>query len=572
VVVSRRENLLFACLALVGAFVIARGIVAGPGFTDVFYHLNAANRLVNGQGLTDPYLWTYIGAPDTLPVPSHLYWMPLTSLSAAFGMWVLNAPGNYYAAQWPFALMFAGTVFIGFWLGGQLGGTRRHAWIAGLLTLFSGFYTRFWGAIDTFAPYAFVGSLGLVFLWMLFAPDKQAGTGKITNRYVYAAGAGVCAGLAHLTRADGVLLLLVGLAVVLWGSRPSPPNPLSLSARGKDTPPSNSFPVPEKGNKVDSGSKMTQNGVWTIGNRAGLMAVMMLAYGLTMTPWFIRNLNAIGTPMPLGGTQAIWFREYDDIFSYPPDASPSTLFADGVGAFVDSRWLALTNNLGTLIAVEGLVIMTPLMLIGLWRRRGDVRLRAFWLYALGVHLAMTFVFPFPGYRGGLLHSATALVPFWAALGVVGLDDCVDWIAKRRRQWNAATAKWLFSVALVGFAVFLSYSIGTRNMVPPITTPGLYRELTAVVPADARVMINDPAQLYTFTGLSGVVLPNEAPDAIVEIARKYDVRYLLIEGVTADGTSSVAASPELWPLLSNPPDFLKPIPFTPSGTRLYEIVY
>ncbi|MBZ0285089.1 MAG: hypothetical protein K8L97_30415, partial [Anaerolineae bacterium] len=332
------------------------------------------------------------------------------------------------------------------------------------------------------------------------------------------------------------------------------------------------LPVPKRGNKVDFGAFLTQNVEWTIWQRVGLVGVMTVAYGLTMTPWFIRNMNAIGTPMPLGGTQAIWFREYDDIFSYPPDASPSTLFADGLGAFVDSRWLALTNNLGTLIAVEGLVIMTPLMLIGLWRRRSDARLRSFWLYALGVHLAMTFVFPFPGYRGGLLHSATALLPFWAALGVVGLDDCVDWIAKRRRQWNAATAKWLFSAALVGFAVFLSYSIGTRNIVPPITTPGLYRELTAIVPADARVMINDPAQLYYFTGLSGVVLPNEAPDAIIEIARKYDVRYLLIEGVAADGTSSVAASPELWPLLSNPPDFLKPIPFTPSGTRLYEIVY
>ncbi|MFN8564458.1 MAG: hypothetical protein U0703_23210 [Anaerolineae bacterium] len=61
------------------ALVITRGLIAAPGYTDVYYHLNAANRMASGQGLTDPYVWTYIGALDRLPMPSHLYWMPLTS-------------------------------------------------------------------------------------------------------------------------------------------------------------------------------------------------------------------------------------------------------------------------------------------------------------------------------------------------------------------------------------------------------------------------------------------------------------------------------------------------------------
>ena len=77
----------------------------------------------------------------------------------------------------------------------------------------------------------------------------------------------------------------------------------------------------------------------------------------------------------------------------------------------------------------------PLMLVALWRRRRHAFLRGFWLYALGLHLAMTFIFPFSGYRGGLFHSAAALFPWWMALGVVGLDDVIDWIAQRRRQWK-----------------------------------------------------------------------------------------------------------------------------------------
>ncbi len=238
------------------------------------------------------------------------------------------------------------------------------------------------------------------------------------------------------------------------------------------------------------------------------------------------------------------------------------------GAALSSRWEAFTNNLGTFVAVEGLIVMTPLMLVGLWRRRRDGFLRGFWLYALGLHLAMTLVFPYPGYRGGLFHSASALVPWWSALGVVGLDDAVDWAARRRRHWNAHVAKAIFSIALVAIAVFLSLSTALRNGVP-IGTPDLYRTLAAQLPANARVMINDPAQLYYFTGLGGVVLPNEFPDTILDIARKYDVDYLLLEGITDDGRAAQAPQ-ELWSILTSPPDFLTHLPLDVPGARLYEI--
>lgn len=528
--VSTRERLLFIALGLVGAFFITRGLVAAPGYTDVFYHFNAANRLVTGQGLNDAYLWTYIGAPDSLPAPSHLYWMPMTSLLAALGMGLLNAPGDYTAAQWPFALLFAGTVYIGFWLGERLGGTRRHAWFAGLLTLFSGYFTRFWGAIDTFTPYAFFGALCLVFLGLTVNPSLDES--KVTRRpLLYAALAGVAAGLSHLTRADGLLFLLVGWLVIVWPGKP----------------------------------------FWaSFTRRLPALFALTLAYLLVMLPWFIRNQDAIGSPMPLGGTQSIWFAEYNDLFNYPPDATPAAFFADGLGTLFASRWEAFSQNLATFVVVEGLIVMTPLMLLGLWRRRREPFLRGFWLYALGLHLAMTFVFPYPGYRGGLLHSAAALVPWWAVLGVVGLDDAVDWIARRRRTWNPRSARWIFAIALLGVALFLSLSIGLRNRVSSSAMPRDYQELLEKVPSEARVMMNDPAQLYYFTGLGGVVLPNEAPEVIQEIARRYDVDYLLLQEVTPDGLAAYSAPSSLWPILTGPPEFLTPIPMDDPTVRLYAI--
>ncbi len=512
-----RHALVFGLMALVVAFVIVRGLAERPGYTDAFYYFNAADRWVVGDGLTDPYLWTYIGLPESIPTASHQYWMPLTSMLAALGMWVMNAPGDYAAAQWPFALLLAGLAGIGFWLGGRLGGSKRHMWVAGLLTLFSGFFTRFWGMTDNFGPYGFAGAMCLV--WMGLAakvrPEQKA--------YRFGFLAGIFAGLGHLARADGLLLLIVGL-----------------------------------------GTLALNRTMW----RQRLVACLVLTVGylLIMIPWFARNLDVIGSPLPMGGTQAAWYTEYDDIFNYPPGTEVVAFFEDGLSTLVESRWQAFTNNLGTFVAVEGLVVMTPLMLIGLWNRRRNAFLGGFWVYALGLHLAMTFVFAFPGFRGGLFHSSAVLIPWWAALGVVGLDDVVDWYAKRRRRWQPAVAKLVFSSGLVLLAIMLSWRVSSGQRVPA-GQPSLYRELEAAFAQDARVMVNDPAALYYFTGLSGVVLPNATIDIVPEIADQYDVTHLLIEFV-----GGVPATPAEFVFdFDNPPAFLEPVSVSLPGARLYAIV-
>jgi hypothetical protein len=91
----------------------------GPGYTDAYYYFNAGQRLATGQGLTDPYVaLTYLGAPESLPAPSHTYWMPLASLLAALG------GGLFWKAQIPFGLLWLGLALLAFWLGARLGGSR----------------------------------------------------------------------------------------------------------------------------------------------------------------------------------------------------------------------------------------------------------------------------------------------------------------------------------------------------------------------------------------------------------------------------------------------------------------
>ena len=526
-----RGGVLFALVALIGALVLTRGLVAQPGYTDAYYYFNAADRFVRGDGLTDAYLWTYLAEPDALPAPSHLYWMPLTSLLAALGMWLAGAPGDYAAAQWPFTLALAGAAGVAYWLGGHIGGTARHGWLAGLITLSGGFYARFWGMTDAFAPFALIGALALVCTGLGLQRLHRGDAPWRVWRWM--AFAGALAGMGHLTRADGLLLLLASMAALLW-----PWDWLRIDPRQRQA-------------------------------RLAALLALIGAYLLVMSPWLLRNFQVAGSPLPVGGLNAIWYTEYDDLFRYPPGVAPAEFFADGLSTLWSTRWTAFTNNLGTFVAVEGLIAMTPLMLVGLWLRRRDPFLRAFWLYALGLHLAMTFVFPLPGYRGGLLHSAVALAPWWAALGVAGLDDVVMAIARRRPAWKPRQAQRVFSAGLVLLALGLSWSIGAANRVPA-GTPSHYQQLVGMLPESARVMVNDPAQLYYFTGLGGVVTPNAAPDVIPEIARRYGVTHLLIEYTSQGDALTLAVPARLAFDLDAPPLFLTEIPFEPSGMRLYVI--
>ncbi len=171
-----------------------------PGYMDAAYYYDIALNLARGEGLTEPFLWNYLDNPAGLPHPSHLYWMPLPTLIAWTGLVLFGQ--TYRAAQIPFAVLSALLPLVSYWVALQTTGNRRHAWLAGLLTVFSGFYVLYWGHTDNFTPFALAGSLSLIAAWRASQARKKP------EAWGLALGAGVLAGLAHLSRADGPLLLV----------------------------------------------------------------------------------------------------------------------------------------------------------------------------------------------------------------------------------------------------------------------------------------------------------------------------------------------------------------------------
>lgn len=492
--------------------VIMAALIAHPGYTDAYYYFNAGQRLIDGYGLTDAGVWTYLGLPDSvrgLPVPSHLYWMPLTSFIAAAGM---GAGRSFDAAQIPFVILYVVLVSVGYAVGLKLSGRRFIAWLVAILVMSGGYFAPHFTTTDNFALYGVVGGLCLLY----------AGFGRERESRGWFAFAGLFAGLAHLTRADGVLLLFVVVAVAL-------------------------LPV-----RTERGYRLPTNALIHV-------ALPVIAYLFVMSPWMIRTLSVTGSLLPAGGLQTAWMTTYDQIVNYPGRVDLVESLATGSAALLQTRLDAITNNLGTLIAVEGMIVLFPFMLIEAWARRRERFLHAFLLYSILLHVVMTFVFPLPGYRGGLFHSAAALFPFWMALGVLGLERAIVWVAKRRR-WQARSAIRFFFQVLVIFALGFSASIFLpRARAWSIDNTNFYN---FGIPSSAILLINDPSALYYWRKQSSAVLPNVPVEVLPDVAARFGASYIVVD----QGVPSMLIN--LWTRDLALPNYLRQV-YSNENVRVYE---
>ncbi len=455
---------------------LLNGLVASfshePGGVDDAYYFGGALRLVQGQGFTEPYLWNYLGNPTAIPLPSHLYWMPLTSIVSAAGMTVLGQ--NFNAARIPLLLFASLLPLVSYSVAWQTTGLRRHALGAALLTIFSGYFVNYWGTTDSFGLFGLVASL------TLFAIGAWNGDWKGSLAI------GIGAGLAHLTRADGLLLLVVALLILVIYQR-------------------------------------KQLGLFILHS-----SFVILGYLLLLLPWFIRNLAVAGNPLGSGGAGTVWMVEYNDLFNYPSNLSAARYFAAGWPVILAGKWEALVTNFQHIIAEQGLIFLTPLIVVGLWRLRTHALFRPVLVHAALLYAAMTFAFSYPGTRGGLFHSGVALLPFYFSACFVGLDATIDWIASRLRHWLPERAKVNFSRLIVAGAVALTAVIVLPGLPSRNGSGELFRNLTADLPSNAAVMSNNPPALWVATGHPGVPPVNGDVPALLAAVDQYGVDYVLLD--------------------------------------------
>ena len=587
---TRRDLLLLFLLGLAVPLAIAQ-FQSLPGYMDADYYFGGGIQLARGNGFTEPYLWNYLAGPQGLPTPSHAYWMPLASIISAIGMW-LTRQANFASARLGFILLAALVPPLTALLAFRLTSSRALSLLSGLLACFPIYYAPFLPVTDNYAIYMVLG-ISFFLLLSSLIESTTADQLPFTNyrSLITFFLLGIISALMTLARSDGLLWLGISFLVAFWwagkqvdrytgtqGNRETGTQVDKYTSTQVDTYTGTQVDT-YTGTQVDTntGTQVNKNtsqpatpnlhhAIRNTQHATRNIVFILLGYLLLLSPWYARNLSVFGSLMAPGGSRVLWLTNYDDTFAYP--ASQLTMqrwLASGWDAILTARFSAMRFNLLNAFAAQGGIFLFPFILIGLWQLRKDARIRFAALAWILLLAAMTIVFPFAGERGAFFHAGAALQPVWWALAPIGLDAVIA--SARRRGWFDERAFVVFRGALVGIAVLVTAFLFVLRVLPGWEREdGIYvglKELLAQAgaPSDAIVIVRNPPGFYLITDYRAITLPNGDLDTILEVARRYNARYLVAEPTRVTGVLS---------------DYrLNQAPFRylgeSNGNRLYEIL-
>jgi hypothetical protein len=494
----------YLLLALMGLLVV--GLVAAlqstPGYMDADYYYATGMQLVEGHGFTEPFLWNYLDDPNGLPHPSHAYWMPLASLMVAVGALIFG-PGSWLASRVGFLLVASLLPPLTAAVAWSFTSRRDLSLTSGLLAIFPAFYLVFLPTTDTFGLYMLFG--GLFFLVL----------GRKTSR-LNPFLLGLLAGAMHLTRADGLLWLLIAIFSVVY-----------------------IYPV------------NSQHRVLAI---IQSLFLTLLGYLLVMTPWFIRNHSVFGALLAPGGSRMLWLTTYDQLFAYPASQITSAAWwQSGLEAMLRIRTWALGVNLANALSVQWEVFLVPLVGLGLWYLRKDRRIHVVvvaWSLTL---IAMTVAFPFAGARGGYFHSGAAVQTIWWVLAPIGLERIIAF-GNRKRGWVINQAGRLFRFSMIIMTVALTIILIYGRVIKGSSGRGwsqeetAYRQMSNLLIVNGMssgdvVMVANPPGFFLASGNPAIALPDGDLQTLNTVAERYKAKFAILEdGSTPAGLVDVYNHP------------------------------
>jgi len=260
----------------------------------------------------------------------------------------------------------------------------------------------------------------------------------------------------------------------------------------------------------------------------------IVCFGLflaVMAPWWIRDLSVFGSISPSSSNgRILWIRTYEQLFSASDVTTPATFFAQGAGSLVASRVGGLVAAIQVFAGTPLLFFLAPFAAVGWWLHRRDPAFLPWTIYAVTFLVFAGLVFAVHLPYGMALHSEMALVPHAYLLSVVGIAASVEWAARRRPGWNAATATRNFT--LLALAVTWAFAIlSTARMEADWTGDADMRSTVldgTDIPAGDRLMSSDPGAFWYAAGIPGIITPDDPLDVVEAAARTYGVRWLELE--------------------------------------------
>jgi hypothetical protein len=483
------------------ALIVRLGLIwhyPDAAYPDSYYYVDVARALLAGHGFNVDLIWIFpevgggIPSNPVLPIPSNAHWMPLASIVQVPFLAILGV--NAWASALPFALIGATAAPLTWAMARDAGARPVIAIGAGVLVAIPVLTATFMVQPDNFSLYQ---PLVLASLWM--------GARGLKDSPRAFALAGFLAGVATLSRNDGLLVLAaLGIAFAWdrWRRRPAGP----------------AIPA------------------W-----AAVACVALFV--IVMAPWWLRQLAVFGSISPSTASGKVFFiRDIGEWNSISTPATLDHLLGMGIGPLLVSRvggFVAAAMIYVTLVAG---FVLAPFMAIGAWARRRSLDFGPFFAYAFLLFGFSTVVSAIHVPGGTFIHSAVALAPHSYVLALEGIAIGVGWIAARRPAWHEPSAIRIFTGAALAFAIGLAV-FGTALV---HTTWAASRDKflrvgaaldDAGAPPTDRVMSIDAAGTKYWTGHGGVVLVNDPQDTIHDVARAYDIRWLVVD--REDSVASLA---------------------------------
>lgn len=506
--IGRLAPLGLILLVAVGVRAVFAASLATPVTEDAAAYVGVARALAVGRGLVSDTIWSYLVPPLVLPRPAFDLWGPLTSLVVAPVMAALGTSFRVATA----VTIALGTVTVALIArlagdaardaGGDPGRGRVVATTAGL------------GA-----------ALGIPFLLASAIPDSTTlfglptiGAALLTARLVGSSaprtrelvGLGVLVGLAALARSDALWL---GIAVVL-----------ALAAGVR----------PE----LESASAARRPG-WKI------VVIPLLAAGLVVLPWAIRQALVFGTPFPSAALANALFVRPTDVAAYADLPTLDRYLAQGLPMIAGQHLEGLRHDLVDVLLIPSLPL-GPIGLVALpWTLRRSSALRPLAAIAILNFLGTSLLFPVATLNGTYLHAALPAQALLVISAVLALAELPTTVARRRRRSarppervttrpssGRAALPWLLPLGVAAACLVMATSL---SVVAEETVAAQARDrvLASVLPAElfdpgtGPIVTDAPLSVAESFGRQTLALPDEPVASVVALARRFGARYVVV---------------------------------------------
>lgn len=495
--------------ALVGLAVVARAVavtqVTMAPTVDSAYYVGVAGRLATGQGLTADVLWTYASPPLTLPQPAFALWMPLATLLAAIPM-VLGATTSLFASQVAMIVVGAALAPLTWYVADQaaaangLTGRRRTTVALGsglVAALFGPFLVAVIGP-DSSVPFAVLAVAACCAMPRALAAESGRRWGVVL---------GALLGCAYLARQETIWLGLTYLLLLL----------------------------PELRRRVPA-----DRAAWL----ARTLLPVIITGAIVVAPWLVRQAVVFGSPFPGQAVENLWFTRNQDVFAFAQPPTMATFLAQGPLVIVEHIAAGMWHQL-----VDVLLLPTlPVGLFGLlglawaWRTpalRTATALRALTLAAALMFLATGLLFPVATLAGTFLHASGPALVALVVVAALATDQVVAAIGAwrgwdKQNAWLAPLLTLALALPLTGLEVWLTGSFAASQAAREgAAATALESQVPAQADGAPAIIISDePIGFALSTGRPMLILPDEAPSDVLQLARQFGARAVLMFGEIA----------------------------------------